>query len=763
MFWLFQLTLAWLLLTALPWFLAVPTFVVLFFITLGMRTDARKSKAIPPPEKSSAPAPQAAFLQLTLLRQTLHQQYQQGLLASDRYRSLRQQIAQVETKLLQYLRLDTPTEQQQLDTAWRILQAHHPEIGTPPWQPAKPAPVVPPSPAPVVAPRSAPESVPETPAPPVAPVARPRPAPPVVTPPPAPTPRSALPVTPPPRRPEPRPSALKRWQQVFHNFVGEVLLPFLWENIGWFIGGFCFVSGSIFLVFYTSGYSKALAVVGTLSLYAMLLFWGGYQIRRRRPSLFIAASVLLGLGMLIIPLALAASTRLILTGLDDGLLLGVAVLVNGLLLVLFTGLARLASGSLERPLLAGHPGLFLSLAALQLLAPVLHWLPYWPLLAVLHGLLLGLLAYSLRRFAQNWLRSIFIDQQFIAWYAAGTLIYAALVSFVHLSVQSGVLLPKGYVGPFLMLLSGLLFYADTHIQRWVDKRAWLGRFSFVVYGLSVMALLAAWLSGSLWPLAISLMLGIVLYGSMLVAYLSVPPLLLLLGAGAWLYGLLLLREFPADAHSLLSIPGLLGGFWLQRWLRQRQATQAVALVRHLLLTLIPGLALWSLYQAVPGWAAMLTPLGALLMLLVVLELSVADLWANYRQSVPLGRRCYLPVLFTLLTLAYAPLLIRPWGLQFSVGLLGLTSLWLWLARLGLQREVPRCHHEVFANTALFSLLLAPLLGFFATDGWFDLAERQLVLAALLFAAGGWLLWLSLLLRSRLLVYGYPAAAFRCWA
>ena len=63
-----------------------------------------------------------------------------------------------------------------------------------------------------------------------------------------------------------------------------LLAPFLLQNIGWFIGGLCFVAGSIFLVAYTTGFAKTLTSFAVLALYTLLLLCGGYQIRRRQAS-----------------------------------------------------------------------------------------------------------------------------------------------------------------------------------------------------------------------------------------------------------------------------------------------------------------------------------------------------------------------------------------------------------------------------------------------------------------------------------------------
>src|SRR5438309_870572 len=73
------------------------------------------------------------------------------------------------------------------------------------------------------------------------------------------------------------PSALERAMQAMAGWPA-LIAPFLVQNIGWFIGGFCFVAGSIFLVTYTTGFAKTLTSFAVLSTYTLLLLGAGYQI-----------------------------------------------------------------------------------------------------------------------------------------------------------------------------------------------------------------------------------------------------------------------------------------------------------------------------------------------------------------------------------------------------------------------------------------------------------------------------------------------------
>lgn len=534
-------------------------------------------------------------------------------------------------------------------------------------------------------------------------------APPVVA-----TPRQTEPARPaPPPKPQAKPQAKpktkplpRRWlpplPSVKAAFFTQILLPFLWQNIGWFIGAFMVVSGSIFFVTYTTGYYKALAVLATLGAYTALLLWGAYQIRRRRPELYLTTLVLGLLGVLLIPLLLAAATRLLLTG-EAALSLGLgAALALATVLGSAFGL-RLASGLIERSLLPEQPRLLLALAGLQLLLPLLPLWPHWSTLAVLHGVILLILLYALHRFSRRWLRSLFVDRQKIAWYAAGSLLYAALVSFVHLTWGSGIALPQGYAAPFLMALCGLLFYIDGQIQNWAERLPRLHWFSFVIYGLSVAALLPAWFAPAPWLLSLTLGLAALLYAGMLWRYLSLAPFYLLLAASSGLYYLLLLRHFPADTHFLFSLPGFYALLGLHKLaLRHPRGENLARIVYRSLLSLIAALVLWSLAQGEPGLAAMGTPLAAALLVVHLIGLTPERLLARREDSGLNAHRCYfITGLFTL-TLAYAPIFLNAWAQQFSFGLLLLGLLW---NELGLRQAEDRyCRAVVLRNSALLSLL-----------------------------------------------------------
>src|SRR5438093_5670449 len=171
------------------------------------------------------------------------------------------------------------------------------------------------------------------------------------------------------------PSALERAMQAMAGWPA-LIAPFLVQNIGWLIGGLCFIAGSIFLVTYTTGFAKTLTSFAVLSIYTLLLLWAGYQIRRRQPALEMSSNALLILGMLLVPLNVAAAVRLLLTAQMSPGLLALGLLVVGLGVGGLYVTATLVSGILDRALQHQHPRIFLVLASFQLAVPGLAPSPF---------------------------------------------------------------------------------------------------------------------------------------------------------------------------------------------------------------------------------------------------------------------------------------------------------------------------------------------------------------------------------------------------
>ncbi|MBK5966451.1 hypothetical protein CCR95_20830 [Thiocystis minor] len=705
---------------------------------------------------------------LLLLRQELDRLADAGELTRERHRHL---MGELDRVLVRHLRAGgaTPNSRDwhhRHALAWSLLtQSMETPPGPPPWQPAEPEPEPEIKPAPTWTPVAA-----------IQPAAEARIGSPALTLEPMdlepltldlsdleqpdarfsaqspPEPRQPPTLDSPPIRPKSITPVPANWQpakpgpleKVLQRLSGwpKLILPFLAQNIGWFIGAFCFVSGALFLIANTSGFVNALTVFASLTGATAFLLWAGYQFRRKGSELVVASSMLLTLAMLLAPLDLAVAVRLIEASDGNGTLLTVSLLMTALTLAGFAWAAALSSALMDRALRGIYPWLLTALAAVQLAAPLAGVWPDWSALAALHLVLLALLAYGLWRFARAWLQRLFVDQRLTTYYAAGMLIYTATLSFVHLTWIWPEALPAGYAGPFLMALSGLLFLVDAAFKDWVNKYAFLSRFSFALYALSTVAIAVSLQSTP--TLLLTLALGAVLYAWVTWRYRTLPPLLLLLACVAGLYGFGILTRLPPAWHALASLPGLATLLLLARWV----APRSPAIARHALLAcggLLIGLTVWSLFWNSPGWLGFVTALTAAILLsrIVrrVLALPDADpRWASADAGV---------VVLASVAVAYAAVW-RPlsWEAQTAFGLLALAALWSGLG-LHVRWPVP-VSRTVWIRGALASVALGLLLGGVAF--WQTPLGRMEPLV-LLTMASAVLLWLSLNLRRQMLFYG----------
>lgn len=545
-------------------------------------------------------------------------------------------------------------------------------------------------------------------------------------------------------RPAP-PSPLEKALQAISGWP-RLIAPFLAQNVGWFIGGFCFIAGALFLIANTSGFLNALVVFSSLWVASAFLLWAGYQFRRKRPELAAPGNMLITLGMLLAPLVLGMAIRLVVAGQGDSLstIIG-SVLTTGTLAA-FAWAAHLASALIDRVLQSRYAHLLTALAAVQLAAPLAGFMADWQVLMLLHALLLGLLGYSLWVFSSDWLRRLFVDRQLTTYYAAGMLVYTAVVSFVHLTWLWPEPLPVGYTGPFLMALCGLLCPLDAALKEWVNKYTFLSRFTFLLYGLSAVAIAIA--SQSTLPLLITLALGVLLYGWMAWRYRTLPPLYLLFGCTVGLYGSALLHGLPPAWHGLAGIPGLLALLLLGRWAASRWPVMAQQCAAAFAVLLV-GLMTWSLSHNTPGWLGFVT--AALVAALAY--------WANQsRSSSEIQTRWrygdYGVAFLAAVAIAYLPeLFTLSWAVQTAYGWLVLVGLWTALG-LHVPQQWPESRRG-WVSSALVTLGLALVL--MGMTLWPTLVGRpELIL--LLIVAGALLLWLSLGLHQQALFYGVLACA-----
>lgn len=522
------------------------------------------------------------------------------------------------------------------------------------------------------------------------------------------------------------PNALERALQVVSGWP-KVLLPFLAQNIGWFVGAFCFLAGSVFLVSYTSGFSKALAVFAVVLAYTVFLIWAGYRLKLKHPNANAASGALMSIGMLLVPLNFSAAARLTMSGAENWLYWGIGVLASALAAGVFYVAAQIVAGVVERTLRDTFARLFLGLAALQLLIPLLARWPAWPLLALLHLVLLLLLAYGLIRYAREWVNSIFVDRRAVAYFAAGSLLYAAVVSFVHLTWGAATIaLPRGYYAPYVMALCGLLFYVDAKVKAAAHATAFLSRLTFFVYGLSVVAVLISLPSPAM--RALTLAIGAVVYAVVLWKYLTLIPFYLLAGSVAGLYATLLLRHFPYDTYFLLGLPLVLGPWAFSRWLQTTRATDTRGgrLARMCYRSSLYGalaLAAWSLVSAVPGMLAMVSALGLGALLWWMLGSAPGPLRSDDTSLLKptpvavhdLRNGPWLYAITGALTVAVAMApswLGVPHALQIALGIALLACGWTYVfAKLRRTGNIGhRAQVEAWANSALLSIIAALAIG-----------------------------------------------------
>ncbi|MDO9214008.1 MAG: hypothetical protein Q7U23_09270 [Methylococcales bacterium] len=541
-------------------------------------------------------------------------------------------------------------------------------------------------------------------------------------------------------------SALSGWH--------SMAVPFLMQNIGWFIGVFCFIAGSTFLVHSTEGYASNLIAFFAFFIFTLALLFGGYQLRSKRPELETSSTVLFILSLLLIPLTTLTATQLLMSS-DSG---GLRILSSLLILVelgVFYFVVTLVSGLMDRSLQQGLPRFFIALTAMCTLQPVLTGIPAWQLLAVIHLLIMTILSAGIYTYATQWLQAIFIDHRKISYFAAGTLVYAALVSFVFISTGNNIALPDGYYGFFLMLLSGLLFFVDAQFKQWTQQAAYLSRFSFFVYGLSVLALclVAGYQTASI----LTLILAIGLYAFIVWRYLTLTPLSIFLACCFWLYDLLVLQHLPEATHLLASLPVLLALHRAAHWaLTKRQSAYLALIVFRVLYSLLAVLTVWSLSYSDAGLLAMTTALTAGVLTYYALKSAPQAIFTPYSKiadKVELNSYQNLlttPWFYTLpalgiLIVSYAPPLAVLGEAQFSLGVLLLSAAWAY-SGLSTFFNANSATNKPIAqrlNSALLSLLVAlsPL--------W-NMSNLPRIVVLLL--AGAIALWLSYKLLSRGLFY-----------
>lgn len=525
-----------------------------------------------------------------------------------------------------------------------------------------------------------------------------------------------------------KPGVAEKIMKKKSNLPG-VIIPFLWQNILWFISGFSFVTGSVFLVANTEEmFARSLLIASFLFLYALLLIFGSYKLLRKRPELISLGQILVSFGMLLIPLSMAASIGLVRIAFPDIAETSGAVFLILLNMVFFFPAAKLATGIMERSFQKNHSRLFFTIAGLQVTALFISFYPFWQVLAVFHLMLSALAGFGIIGLVETLMTSIYENRKKVALYILGTIFFAGIVSFFHVQFAFKAKLPDGYPGPFLMLLSGLLFYADARFKSKNREYPLMGCITFAIYGLSVAALVVTFNDPA--PHLINLSLGIVIYFNAVRSYLSLPSLYLLLGCLGWIYKLLVLSFFPFEAWFMASTPGFLLLSCFHQWAMRRKA-QAIALIifRVMVLTGI-ALVIWSLIGAFPGWLPMLTCLLFTFLLYYILRFTPAQFVQNMglisvdtissdtitdmaapEKSSDMRNSLWYGMIPTagIFTIIYAPVINGfSWAEQFSTGLMFLGIAWTLCGLFLYERKsceaVPRI--KILLNFSIIAIVVS---------------------------------------------------------
>ncbi len=369
------------------------------------------------------------------------------------------------------------------------------------------------------------------------------------------------------------------------------LVPFLLQNIGWFIGILCFISGSVFFISYTEGFNKSLTIFYTVLTYTLLLAWGGYRLKDKVSHAAMSGYVLMATSFLLIPLNFAAAAQLIWSSAATyQYLISIPSTLIAFGSLYFT--SRLISGVFNRQLLSYFSLVFFTLSSLQLVVPWIQNSQSMIILMAVQIIILLLLLWALINYMPAVLKQIFVDRQYLLVMSVGSLIYAALVSTIHITLSSPLSIALSYYAPMVLLISAALFYIDGQLNDYKEQMSLLSRFSFISYAVSFAAIA---LSLNNEPIrSVTLLMGVILYARLVWLYRSLAPLYLLISLLCFLHFDVVLSDWlliipgitsatASQWYYLASLP-LLGLFFLTLFVLRKselQRSKCFAITTHL--------------------------------------------------------------------------------------------------------------------------------------------------------------------------------------
>jgi len=495
------------------------------------------------------------------------------------------------------------------------------------------------------------------------------------------------------------------WQQVSSYLptrqqVNKVIMPFIWQNIGWFLSGFCFLSGSIFLVMQTAGQGRAIAVFTTLSFYTLLLVFAAYKLRRHRPELANSATMLSMLSILLLPLCLTAFTTLLSHIVSSPLGFIFASLSSVVILLASYTLLRISSGMVERHVPVQFVYVLLILMSSQILAiflPHLSTTVVYTAVLILHSVIMLTVSWGIKQFSEQWSKRLFVERDKLVYFTIFSMVYAALISFVHIIWRAPIDFTPAYFAPFIMYTALMLLHADYVISHWVKQAVYVNYRSIIIYALSICAYLLA-LPNDI-TLIISLLSAIVLYALMVCYYLTFIPLILLMIASAHLYYLVILSHLDTQLYFLASTPFIIALYFLHRWAVKKAAVNLCRGSEYSYITLICLPLLFSLFHSDYSYIASSSLLfaGGALTAIKYSSIKFSGKYSGYGA-----------LLLCIIAAWYAPILL-------SVDIITRSSILLLcfagvysLISLLLFRFTPNQHHLVqpLLYTGVFSLLVS---------------------------------------------------------
>lgn len=572
----------------------------------------------------------------------------------------------------------------------------------------------------------------------------------------------------------PRKNNNHRIQNALQSLSGwhKSLVPFLVQNIGWFIGVLCFISGTVFFISYTEGFTKSVTIFFTILSYTLLLAWGGYRLKDRVAHAAISGNVLMAISFLLVPLNFSAAAQLLGNSIG-GSQYGIAAMATIIALVTLFFICKIVSGVFNRQFLSYFSSLFYSLSSIQLLVPVLHNSQSTVLLLVLQIGIIIMLLMALVYYLPAVLKLIFVDRKYLLLFSIGSLIYAALVSTIHISLASPITISLSdylsYYAPVLMLIAVALFYMDALFSEYKSQISLLSRFSFVAYAVSFAAIFSS--LDSEVSRTLTLLMASLLYARLMWVYRSLVPLYLVIIVLSFLhYDVILVQLLIAKTglnmttayqwYYLSSLPllGLFSGILFLFRKSEQQRSGYFQITRHLFHFIMLSsilLGVFSQWFITPGIITVINSAVVILASFYLLKSSsvkASDLLSEKISSAYYYLLLFLPVILILVTrhelIAIDVKLIVMTLIAWSYSL---NSQFHFMTLFTRDEKTIKIDQEILINASLLiSLLLLVLAGL-----GFSLSIK---IAVLIFVIALNSLFLSMKLYNRALFYVFVLIA-----